>query len=90
MPGESFVLVLFSAHSLVLEEVGVCAGELLHQRGLLVVCLEDAVLVWAELLEFGFEECCFLACDGFFVEDEDVADVVVVYLDKSAIGVSSS
>lgn len=55
-----------------------------------MVCLEDAVLVWAELLEFGFEECCFLACDGFFVEDEDVADVVVVYLDKSAIGVSSS
>jgi len=42
--------------------------------------LEDAGLVGAEFLEFGFEESRFLVGDGFFVEDEHVTDVVVVNL----------
>jgi hypothetical protein len=42
--------------------------------------LQDAVLVRAEFLEFGFEELVFLAGGRFFVEDEDIADVVGVDL----------
>jgi len=45
-----------------------------------VVGLEDAVLVWSEFLKLLLEELCFLIGDGFLVEDEDVTDVVVVYL----------
>jgi hypothetical protein len=42
--------------------------------------LQDAVLVRAEFFEFGLEELVFLAGGRFFVQDEDVADIVGVTL----------
>lgn len=48
-------------------------------------CLQDAILVRSELLEFCFEELVFLAGRGFLVQDEDVADVVGVDLDLLAM-----
>ena len=45
-----------------------------------MVGLEYAILVWSELLEFLLEELRFLVCNGFLVEDEDVADIVIVDL----------
>lgn len=47
-----------------------------------MIRLKDAVLVRAELLEFGFEELRFLVCDGLLVEDKDVRDVIGVNLDR--------
>ena len=44
-------------------------------------CLQDAILVGSELLEFCLEKLVFLAGRGFLVQDEDVADVVGVDLD---------
>jgi hypothetical protein len=63
-----------------LKEVSVCPGQFFHDGRLLVHGLQDAVLVRAEFLEFGFEELVFLAGGRFFVEDEDIADVVGVDL----------
>lgn len=34
----------------------------------------------AELLELGLEQLTFLIGGGFFVQDQDIANVVVVYL----------
>lgn len=47
-----------------------------------MIGLEDAVLVRAEFLEFGFEKLGFLVCNGFLIEDEDVRDVVGVNLKR--------
>ena len=80
LTGERLVLVLFGADTFVLEQVAVRARELLHDRRLLVVCLQNAILVRPELLEFRLEELVFLAGCGFLVQDEDVANVVGVNL----------
>lgn len=45
-----------------------------------MVGLEDAVLVWAEFLQLGFEERGVLVGRRFLVQDEDAADVVGVDL----------
>jgi hypothetical protein len=81
LAGERFVFVLFGPDTFVLQKVTVCACELLHDRRLLVVCLQDAILVRSELLELRLEKLVFLAGCGFLVQDEDVADVVGVDLD---------
>lgn len=41
-----------------------------------MVGLKNTVLMRPELLEFGFEELVFLACDGLFVEDKNIGYVV--------------
>lgn len=81
LAGEGLVFVLFGADTFVLQKVTVGACELLHDRRLLVDCLQDAILVGSELLEFCLEKLVFLAGRGFLVQDEDVADVVGVDLD---------
>jgi hypothetical protein len=45
-----------------------------------VVCLEDAVLVRAKLFEFLLEKLRLLVGDGLFVQNKNVADIVVVNL----------
>ena len=77
---EGFVFGLFGADALVLQEVAVVAGEVFEEGGLFVVGLEEPVLVGAEFFEFGFEELVFVVGYGFFVQDEDVGDVVVFHL----------
>ena len=42
--------------------------------------LQDAVLMWAELLQFLLEQLRLLVGDCLPVEDENVADVVVMNL----------
>lgn len=81
LAGEGLVFVLFRADTFVLQKVTVCACEILHDRRLLVNCLQDAVLVRSEFFKFCLEELVFLAGRGFLVQDEDVADVVGVNLD---------
>lgn len=48
---------------------------------MLVVCLEDTVLVWAELFKFGFEELRFLVRNRFLVEYQNIGDVIGVNLE---------
>jgi hypothetical protein len=45
-----------------------------------VVCLEDPILVRAKLFEFLLEKLRLLVGDGLFVENENVADIVIVDL----------
>lgn len=85
LTGEGLIFVLFGADAFVLQKVTVCACELLHNRRLLVDCLEDAVLVRSELLKFRLEELVLLAGCGLLVQDEDVADVVGVNLEMLAM-----
>ena len=68
-----------------MKQVTVCARELLHDRRLLVDCLQDAVLVRSELLEFRLEELVLLTGCGFLIQDENVADVVGVNLETLAM-----
>ena len=41
-----------------------------------MIGLEDAILVWAEFLELGLEQLGFLICNGFFIQNQDVRDVI--------------
>jgi hypothetical protein len=50
-----------------------------------VIGLEDAVLVWSELLELCLEQLGFLVCYGLLVEDEYVRNVIRVNLEESVI-----
>lgn len=45
-----------------------------------MVGLYYPVLMWSELFELLFEELRFLIGDCFLVQDEDITDIVVVYL----------
>jgi hypothetical protein len=45
-----------------------------------VVCLEYPILVRAKLFEFLLEKLRLLVGDGLFVQNENVADIVVVNL----------
>lgn len=45
-----------------------------------MVGLKDAILVRSELLKLLLEQLSFLVGNCLFVEDENIADVVVVYL----------
>lgn len=85
LAGKGLVFVLFGADAFVLQKVAVCACELLHDRRLLVDCLQNAVLMRSELFEFRLEELVLLTGRGFLVQDEDVADIVGVNLDMLAI-----
>ena len=79
---EGLVLVLFRSYALVLEQFAVVCCKLLHKRALLVVGLQNAVLMCTKLLKFLLEELRFLVRDRFLVQNEDVADIVVVNLDR--------
>lgn len=45
-----------------------------------MVGLQDSILMRPELLKLLLEKLRFLVCDSLFVQDENVADVVVVDL----------
>jgi hypothetical protein len=49
-----------------------------------MICLENSILMRAELLKLGFEQLRFLIRNGFLVEDENLRDVVGVNLIMSA------
>lgn len=69
---------LLSADARVLEEIAIGERQLFHECGLLVHGLHKAALVFTELLELRFEKGRIEG--GFFVEYEDIGDVVVVDL----------
>lgn len=45
-----------------------------------MIRLEEPVLVWTELFQFGFEELAFLPGDRLLIQDQNVRDIVVVNL----------
>lgn len=57
------VFALLRPHSLVLEKGIEGLGKVLHQRRLLVICLQEACLVRLELFQFLLEELSFVVGD---------------------------
>jgi hypothetical protein len=45
-----------------------------------VICLEDAVLVGAELFELGLEDLIVLVGNGLFVQNEHIRYIIIVNL----------
>lgn len=73
LPRDRLVLGLLGSNPLVLQQIPVRLGQFFHQRCLLVICLDDAILVRPELLQFGLKQLVLLpAAQGFLVEDEDI------------------
>lgn len=49
-----------------------------------MVGLNNSILVRAEFVELLLKELLFLICGGFLIQDKNVADIIVVYLEVSS------